>query len=55
MSSLRIINHGSGDYSVTVTTKGVTSEPFDFDDHGDMTDFVTALKQDGYTVVNDAY
>ena len=54
MKSLKIKNHGTGDYTVTVTAAGV-SKNYDFNTHEKLTDFVFGLKKKGYVVVNDIH
>ena len=55
MKTLKIINHGTGDYTVYVNHVGNSNTPHDFDDHDKLTDFVSDLKDDGYQVINDSY
>lgn len=55
MKTLRIINHGTGDYTVEITHLGNHTEEKDFDDHSELTDFVQDMKDAGYAVANDLY
>lgn len=53
--TLRIINHGTGDYTVEVSHLVGSDTSHDFDNHNELTQFVQDLKDQGYGVINDLF